>query len=174
DVPCEGTVVDTRRQLVVGGWVYGHDEPVTVVEVHLEDQLLGRVVADGSRPDVAAALGTSGAERSGFNLCAPLPPSRAVHGLLRVTACLADGSRHELERVRVSFRPFVDGRIDEPEPGAALDPSGFRVRGWAYAPVVPVARVDVFLDGQSLGRAGLGRPRPDVARSRGAPDAELS
>src|SRR5581483_674256 len=62
DVPCEGTVVDTRRQLVVGGWVYGHDEPVTVVEVHLEDQLLGRVVADGSRPDVAAALGTSGAE----------------------------------------------------------------------------------------------------------------
>ncbi len=68
----------------------------------------------------------------------------------------------------------VEGHLDVPEPGAALARTGFRVVGWVHSPHVPVARVDVFLGGQWVGRAGLGRARPDVARCLGDPGAALS
>ena len=55
-----------------------------------------------------------------------------------------------------------------------VDRLGFRVWGWAYSPVSPVARVDVLLGGRWLGRVGLGRHRPDVAEHLGDPDAALS
>src|SRR2546427_704207 len=68
----------------------------------------------------------------------------------------------------------VDGWIDVPEGGALLDPRELWVEGWAYASTGPVVRVDVFLGGHWLGRAGLGRPRPDVVRALAEPNAELS
>jgi len=64
--------------------------------------------------------------------------------------------------------------IDIPESGAELARRDLRVAGWVHSDVDPVARVEIYLNDQLIGRAGLGRPRPDVALFLAAPDAELS
>ena len=71
------------------------------------------------------------------------------------------------------MQPVV-GSIDVPTTEEVVDRDRFRVRGWAYSPVSPVARVDVILGGRWLGRVGLGRHRPDVAEHLEEPDAALS
>jgi glycosyltransferase involved in cell wall biosynthesis len=68
----------------------------------------------------------------------------------------------------------VVGQIDLPTAEEELEPWGFRVWGWAYGTKSPVSRVEVWLNGRLLGRAGLGRVRPDVARTLRIPAAELA
>ncbi len=68
----------------------------------------------------------------------------------------------------------IAGAIDEPTGEDLLDPGGFLVRGWAFFPDNSVARVEVWLDNHWLGRAGLGRARPDVAVALGRDDASLA
>jgi hypothetical protein len=48
------------------------------------------------------------------------------------------------------------------------------VQGWALGRSSPVSSVEVWLGDARLGRAGLGRPRPDVASTLKRDDAELS
>ena len=48
------------------------------------------------------------------------------------------------------------------------------VRGWAVGANSPVSKVELWLDGRPLGRAGLGRPRLDLATALDDGDAELS
>ena len=64
--------------------------------------------------------------------------------------------------------------VDEPVHDVRIDAGWFWVRGWAFSRSIPVARVEVALGGHWLGRAGLGRPRPDVANALGEPDAEFA
>jgi len=68
----------------------------------------------------------------------------------------------------------VLGQIDQPTDRDQLEPSGFRVSGWAYGSKSPVCRVEIWLNGRLLGRAGLGRIRPDVARTLRIAAAELA
>src|SRR5712691_3095553 len=72
---------------------------------------------------------------------------------------------------RVAGRTVL-GAIDVPGSPVAAD--RLAVRGWALGKDSPVARVEVWLDGRAVGRAGLGRPRPDLIGVVGNGDAELS
>ena len=69
---------------------------------------------------------------------------------------------------------MILGRIDTPEAGSRTVKGPMVVRGWAYSPSSPVSTVEVRLDGCALGRAGLGRARPEIAEALGDPAAELS
>ena len=93
---------------------------------------------------------------------------------LRAVVRLADGTREELDPVEVWFRTASVGRIDTPAPDALVDPASLGIDGWAYCPVLPVSRVELFIDGRLLGRGGTARPRDDVARALGDPGAALS
>jgi len=64
--------------------------------------------------------------------------------------------------------------IDEPVAGATLTSRHLFVKGWVYSQREPISRVEVFVNDRLIGRAGLGRPRPEVALMLAAPDAELS
>lgn len=68
----------------------------------------------------------------------------------------------------------VHGSIDTPDGSAPMRREAMVVKGWAVGRSSPVSFVDVWLDGYLLGRAGLGRPRPDVAEALDDQDAELS
>lgn len=61
-------------------------------------------------------------------------------------------------------------------PGGRLPPRGeaLVVKGWALGTSSPVSSVEIRLGDASLGRAGLGRPRPDVAWALHRDEAELS
>jgi glycosyltransferase involved in cell wall biosynthesis len=75
----------------------------------------------------------------------------------------ASGPRRWLRAARRRWRPRQPlGAIDWPAPGS--EASGVvEVNGWALFPYSPTTRVEVFLDGEPLGRARLGSPRPDIA-----------
>jgi glycosyltransferase involved in cell wall biosynthesis len=68
----------------------------------------------------------------------------------------------------------VEGDIDVPWGALVVDAKDFLVVGWAYSRASPVSRVEVWLGELLLGRAGLGRARPDVAAALGDPGAGLS
>ena len=68
----------------------------------------------------------------------------------------------------------MPGHVDEPDGHSPLARGEIVVRGWAFEASSAVAKVELTLDGRPLGRAGLGRTRPDVAANLGQPDAELS
>jgi len=68
----------------------------------------------------------------------------------------------------------VEGNIDVPGGALVVDAKDFRVAGWAHCRASPVSRVEVWLGELLLGRAGLGRARPDVAAALGDPGAGLS
>jgi glycosyltransferase involved in cell wall biosynthesis len=68
----------------------------------------------------------------------------------------------------------VAGQVDEPTGLELTNPNELRVEGWAFSQENPVCHIEVWLDGRLLGRAALGRPRPDVALALGRPAAVLS
>ena len=73
------------------------------------------------------------------------------------------------------YRPPVQGAsIDEPAPLAEVDPLSTCVRGWAMFPSESVTRVELTVDGQPVGLARLGIPRPDVAALDDRADAPIS
>lgn len=77
---------------------------------------------------------------------------------------MTDGFQHDA----------VLGHIDTPN-GTAIVPRGsMLVQGWTFSKRSPVSRVDVSLDGQSLGSAGLCRFRPDIAKALANENAELA
>jgi D-inositol-3-phosphate glycosyltransferase len=68
----------------------------------------------------------------------------------------------------------VAGQVDEPTGLEPTNPNELRVEGWAFSQENPVCHIEVWLDGRLLGRAALGRPRPDVALALGRSAALLS
>jgi glycosyltransferase involved in cell wall biosynthesis len=65
------------------------------------------------------------------------------------------------------------GKIDGPGEGVTVERDVHSVSGWALFPNGPVASVEVFLGEESLGRARVGLPRPDLDLPR-MPFAETS
>lgn len=66
------------------------------------------------------------------------------------------------------------GQIDEPRPGAEPYRGTLYIRGWALFPSGPPAQLELWLGGQSLGRARVGLPRPDIEGRTGDPLAGVS
>ena len=65
----------------------------------------------------------------------------------------------------------AEGHIDmcDREPCSSV----LRIGGWALVPDALVSRVDVLLDGRSVGSARLGLPRKDLARTFSSPQAPV-
>ncbi len=67
------------------------------------------------------------------------------------------------------------GKLDHPRPGFEFDEETIRFNGWvAFDSGQPVARVEGWLDGTSIGKARVSLPRPDVEESTELPLARLS
>jgi len=67
----------------------------------------------------------------------------------------------------------IAGDIDLPGNLPLMDGLDLVLTGWAHSRGSPVSRVEVWLGRRPLGRAGLGRPRPDAAAALGDPGAAL-
>src|SRR5579884_3598414 len=86
-----------------------------------------------------------------------------------------DQARRAEDQARASAHSgsLPDASIDQPSPGAILS-GPLRVSGWAATTAGPCVRVELSLDGRSLGPGRLGAYRPDVALATGMPTAALS
>jgi glycosyltransferase involved in cell wall biosynthesis len=66
------------------------------------------------------------------------------------------------------------GMIDHPAPLAPIRSRLFSVSGWAWGLHSPVSQVEISIGRVLVGRAGLARPRPDVAAHLGDDGAVLA
>jgi D-inositol-3-phosphate glycosyltransferase len=85
---------------------------------------------------------------------------RALHR--RATVTLDDGARVEVEALAEGSTDLT-GWLDNPRSRSVLQGSLQFVEGWALSRQGPLDRVEVYIDGDLVGLARLGMPRPDVA-----------
>ena len=148
-------------QLFVG-WALEGDHPVAKVELIFNRLTTVEATLGVRRPDVLPALGSPDASPAcGWSAWVDLAvwPVGELH--VKVVASGIRGRRFGLgER---SFR-LVDlaGSLDIPAEGAEVTRELF-VAGWAATGHAGVARVEISVDGRTVGRARLRIPRPDIA-----------
>lgn len=164
------TAADRYQGFLLGQAVIsdsGH--PVTDVYVLVDDILRGRASFAGSRPDVCAAqrLSNCGGYAFNFNFgdfgLAPGPHK------LRLRAMNSRGGLRDSE---VTFQ-VGDGQASAPvvaieAPAEGGEVSGtVTLRGYAAAPNLRIAGIDVLIDGVTYGRAIYGQVRTDVCARPG-------
>jgi glycosyltransferase involved in cell wall biosynthesis len=138
----------------------------TIVEARMGD-LRPDVPSELSLPWTARACGWS----AWVNL-ATLP-----EGDLRVAVT---GFPRRERPVRLGGRGFrltastLTGSIDSPRDGEQIHGDELSVRGWSFIDGRGPARVEVTIDGRSVGRASVRIPRPDLASSSASEALPLS
>lgn len=143
--------------VTVSGWAFDPDAPDALAVDVVVDGQASRVVADGSRPDVAAAFGVG--PRHGFS--ATVPASSGRHTVCVWVRNVGAGNDHLLG--------CRDLTIRNQDPVGFLDllqSTAFTIRatGWAADrdTTGPVA-VHVYVDGAFAGSGTADGSRPDLA-----------
>lgn len=72
------------------------------------------------------------------------------------------------------FDAVPRGRLETPWAGERIEREQIDVAGWMLFPKAPTSRVELQLNGQSLGRARLGVDRPDLAELTDNPHARFA
>jgi ADP-heptose:LPS heptosyltransferase/GT2 family glycosyltransferase len=174
--------LDSRGEVYISGWA-AHPDRVVAIELRLDGALLGEAELGGARPDVAEAHPqVPGAAASGFRWRGTGParrPGEARLAFLFATEAGAALSRERAARVETAKpptprpehaapadaeEPFEDGLLFHFDIAEASDDGAVQVSGWAaHADVVE--RIEIGVDGATLGEATLGGERPDVAKA---------
>jgi D-inositol-3-phosphate glycosyltransferase len=78
------------------------------------------------------------------------------------------------QRIRSEAAPLARTPGGGFDPVPAGSPLPVRLTGWALSPQAPVARIDVVVDGETIGRARLGVARPEAPTYCAHPAASVS
>ena len=163
--------LDADGTLHVSGWAAGA-APVAFVEVRVDGVKLGNAGYGRARPDVARDhLQFNGAANCGFALSATLSPNlRRAAAQAQVVVVASDGAIVAAVReiARGEGADFSDPATDELrfncDSLGLFDDGALAIVGWA-AHQDGVERLEVSLDGATVGSCEVGRDRPDVGKS---------
>lgn len=172
DTPAPRAIAD--RKLIVTGWALARGSPPEAVLVRIDGEVRAVTAVGVARPDVAQVHPEiPGSARSGFRTTVPLDGI----GPGRVTICLdvvrSDGRVEALDRTWIEILTAVSadqvmGEIEAPLDDGAVDAAEpVWVWGWALGTASQVSRVDVLVDGESVGPARMGIDRPEIADRTG-------
>lgn len=145
--------------LAVQGWSLDPDtaDPIAV-DLYAGGQMLGRVRADASRPDIHAAYPDYGPAH-GYAVEVPAPSASGSTSVCAFSINVGSGGSNPslgCRTVRVLHDPY--GSLDQV--------SGAQVRGWALdEDVASAIAVDVYVDGVWSARQLADASRPDVGAS---------
>jgi D-inositol-3-phosphate glycosyltransferase len=179
DRPVRGDVVP-RGMLTVAGWHMIGDRPALAVSVVTNGIPAGvGIVGSIERPDVATALGNEDAARSGWSVEVDLTQVVDDEVDLEVTVWESTGTLPTtlppITVVKESIEErSVTGRLDTPADGDVVPGDILKVRGWCLFEGTHVARVEVVVDGMSMGLARPFLDRPDVASRYDHADAPVA
>ena len=150
-------------QLFVG-WALEGDHAVSKVELVFNRSTTVEAEIGIRRPDVPLGLGAPHATVAcGWSAWVDLARWPVGSLRVRVTAFGPSGRRSGLgERVFRLAGTGLAGSVDIPAEGTEVTRDLF-VAGWASMGPAGVARVEINVDGRTIGRARLRIPRPDVA-----------
>jgi O-antigen biosynthesis protein len=191
----ETAACDRQGVLNVVGWSVALSHSVDI-NIFVGDQLVGTTKPDRPRDDIGRAFPAyANARTSGFTFSTPIS-DEAAPDTIAVEAIDPSGARSRVTVpvdhgvIKAAAPSLPDASATEP---AATSPRGKRraisvhcdetmlntngdlfVSGWAVS-AVGIATISVRLDGEMLGNAELGLPRPDVGeRYPSVPEATNS
>jgi D-inositol-3-phosphate glycosyltransferase len=180
---------DVERRLYVSGWHAWHAAPVAAVVIETDDLVQRAQVSATPRDDVAADREDERFTGTGWVAELELGAVRSPTVTLRITVFpAADHRAVALEPITVSVLGdptinedgtpipppnWVRGRLDVPGPRAHVGRGAVTVRGWATTRDAPVSSVELWLNGEALGRARLGLDRDDVASAESWTDGPI-
>lgn len=176
----ERAAIEANQKLVVTGWAAGLS-PIVAVQIFDSDGRIGAARIGLPRFDVAETYSAyPGAPSSGFIFVTPLASAVEVPTQITVQAIDRSGRAYDMPVtltgahaataavLRPSHPPPADDesrRITLHVDEASLTAAGWlTVAGWCVS-AANVARLSIFLDGEELGDAELGRQRTDVGKA---------
>jgi hypothetical protein len=157
-------VTSTTTSISVRGWALDPDTTASIgVHVYVDGTFTGALVADQSRPDVAAAHGKG--DKHGFS------------GTLQVAGGLRQVCLYAINQPKGSNPRFACANVQVGHsPGGALDSvvggvGQVTVRGWALDKDTrdPI-QVHAYVDNKRAAVFTADKPRPDVGRAHGMGD----
>jgi O-antigen biosynthesis protein len=163
----DAATVDPTGVMRIEGWVVCVAQ-IESVEVLLDDRPFGKAEFGIVRPDVEAERPDfPNAGFSGFRMLADIEDLGAGSREITISVAARGGMTGKaFAKIEI---PAISGRAPIADPGlryhndeSALLTSGWiTLKGWALC-ASPVASIQVFLDGNEIGRAEIGLGRPDV------------
>ena len=177
------TTVPQGGLINAGGWAVDAEDgaPIAKIKVLLDGESIGDATLGGSRPDVAQVFGRPDWTNSGWNFTGSV--HQASVGTHMIQAAAYDKSGNETLSVATSITVTATSDTWAGTADIPINPSGaakfalngaINMSGWAVEPDAnpgaPLSRVEIEIDGQTLGTATLGGSRPDVASFFGRSD----
>lgn len=163
DEPTAGSTVNGT--INVRGWTLS-GSGVKKVDVLVDDNIVGQAQIGLSRPDVQKVYPEYQNGNAGFQFALnTLNLSNGIHSIT-VKATAQNGSTQQLQVVKVNVQNSINmpiiGVMDEPTAGTAVMGTT-KVRGWFLAGS-GVNKVEVIVDGNTVGQAQYSLSRPDVLK----------
>lgn len=152
----------TAASIRVTGWALDPDTTASIrVHVYVDGTFARQVVADGARPDVAAAHGKGAAH--GYDVTLPAGDGRHEVCVYALDATGGANPRLGCRTVAVNNTAPI-GSVDD----ASSVEGRLRVRGWVLDPDTTASiRADVYVDGTFARAVTATGSRPDVAAAYG-------
>ncbi|XJZ26975.1 Ig-like domain-containing protein [Bacillota bacterium Lsc_1132] len=160
DTPANGSTITGNS--IVKGWFLDHTG-VSKVDVLVDGKNIGTAEYGLSRPDVQKVFPDYQNANSGFQYTLNTKNISDGQHTLTVQETGIDGTTTVLNSIKINVLNFpTKGYIDTPTEGATIN-GDVNVNGW-FLDVSGVSKVEVLVDGKSIGEAKYGSYRPDVQK----------
>ncbi len=161
DTPTNGSTI--KGEMVVKGW-YLDGSGVSKIEVLVDGKSMGEAQYGIARSDVAKTFPEYNNDNSGyyFTLNTMNIPNGQHRLIVRETG--KNGASNELESILVNVQNSpVKGYLDNLTNGSTLK-GEIVIEGW-YLDISGVSKIEVLVDGKSMGEAQYGIARTDVGKA---------
>ena len=164
DSPQNGSEI-TGKYLEVRGWHLSSSK-AKKVEVFINGKLMGEVTPNTSRPDVAQAFPDYNNENSGFDGNINIANESNGEKTLKILITNEDGTTDDFIRKVTIKKPEekpIRACLDTPKNGSDVSGMYLNIRGW-HLSSSKMKKVEVFINGKSMGQVTPNTSRPDVAQ----------
>jgi beta-N-acetylglucosaminidase len=161
DTPSYGSTI--KDEIDVHGW-FLDVSGISKVEVLVDGKSMGEAQIGIDRPDVKKAFSNYQIANSGYQF--PLNTKNLPNGQHSITVRETGitGFKKDLDSVQVNVQNLpVVGSLDTPSNGSTIN-GEIDVHGW-FLDLSGVSRIEVLIDGKSIGQAQIGIDRPDVKKA---------
>ncbi|ADL53568.1 Ig-like domain-containing protein [Clostridium cellulovorans] len=163
DQPTDGIQMG-KKDFTVSGWSLS-SSGVKDVKVYINNVLVGNAIINGARPDVAKVYpGYPGSDKSGYSFV--VSKDKLVKGINEVKV-ISTGNDGVATTRKISMNvPSLSNLVcvDTPINNSTVSNDKITIAGWALAQE-GVEAVNVFVNGDFVGKAAYGMSRADVAKA---------
>ena len=164
DTPKDGSVI-SEKYLNIRGWHLSSSK-MKKVEIFINGKSIGQVTPNTSRPDVAKVFPEYNNQNSGFDGNINIANESNGEKTLKILITNEDGTTDDFIRKITIKKPDekpIRACLDTPKNGSDVSGMYLNIRGW-HLSSSKMKKVEVFINGKSMGEVTPNTSRPDVAQ----------